>query len=143
MKKTITMSELKVMLRETGVRVKPSYDYGHSRTIALPLKQEQIDFLNKQKKIHGFKSTFVNQAIKRFNPFKIDIRLNLKTEEAKSTAGFLDKKIGKTFGTRDKIKFTSVSMDKEMFNKIEEMAKYYSISKSAMIRLILDTEMSK
>ena len=77
------------------------------------------------------------------NLFRIDIRFNLKTEEAKSTAGFLDKKIGKTFGTRDKIKFTSVNMDKEMFNKIEEMAKYYSISKSAMIRLILDTEMSK
>lgn len=142
--KTISMEKLKVLLRESGVRVKPSYDFGHSITVSSALKDEQKKWLARVSKEKGaFKSGIINDLVLRFKPVVKDVRFNLKYQEAQSTAGFMDKRVGKVFGTRKNIKFTAFQLEKVHYNKLNELASYYNISRSAVIRFLIDQEMSK
>lgn len=142
--KTISMEKLKVMLRETGVKVKPSYDYGNSILVSSALKDSQKKWLASKCKELGVSRTHViNRLVLNFKPVVKDVKLNLKYEEAQSTAGYIGKRVGKVFGSRKYVKFTSFNVEKVHFNKLNELSNYYGISRSAVIRFIIDQEMSK
>ena len=142
--KYTSVDNIKVLLREAGVKVRPRYDYGDTITVSSALKQAQKDYLyTKHRQLGVSRSHIVNRLILGFKPVKMDVRMTLGYDAAKSTAGYLDKNIRKVFGSRDNIKFTAFSVDKANYHKLNELAEYYGISRSAVIRLILDCNMKE
>lgn len=142
--KKITVNELKVMLRETGVVTRPSYDHVHSITLSMCLTKELQDYVNKRsKKLRVFKSDYINKLISEYKPVKASVTQVMPVEQVKSVAGFFGKKTGKVFGTRKSIKFDSAFVTKENYNKVKELAAYYRMTRSAVIRHLITEDMNR
>lgn len=140
--KRISMDKLKVILRDQGIKVKPSYDKGSTILCSSALKQTQVDWIGVKSRSTGtFKSSIINRLIHNFQPVQKDVNAVLKYDEGRSMAGFLNRRVGKEFGSRKYIKFTSFQIDKHNYRKLNELAEYYSISRSAVIRGIVEEAM--
>ena len=67
----------------------------------------------------------------------------MTTEQVKSVAGFLKKETGRVFKTKQSIKFDSAYVTKENYNKVKELAAYYRITRSAVIRHLITEDMNR
>jgi len=140
--KYTSVDNMKVILREAGVKVRPKYDYGEFIIVSSALKQVQKDYLyTKHRQLGVSRGHVLNRMILGFKPVKSELKMTLDYDAAKSTAGYLDRNIRKVFGSRDDIKFTAFTVDKHNYHKLNELAEYYQISRSAVIRLIIDYNM--
>lgn len=140
--KRITMDQLKIQLREQGIKVRPSYDHGWMITVSSALKQDQVNFIRVFSNANGISKTgMLNRLVLNYKPVTRDIKTVMSNTAGKSMAGYLDKQVGKVFGTRKNIKFTSFCLEKHNASKLNELSEYYGISRSAMIRQIVQEAM--
>lgn len=137
--KKITTDELKITLREVGVKAKRNMING-SYLVSSSLTNDIKSRLARYKSNTGISGTWaLANAVTSFKPVKTDVKMFMTPTEIKSTVGFFERpKPDKVFGNRANIKFTSFTAEPSVYTKLNELSEYYGISRAALIRKVLD-----
>jgi len=138
--KKVTVDDLKVLLRETGVKRKRSM-YGNRHIVSLILTKELVKRLDDSfKKLNKSRINIFNEAISKFNPIKTEIKMFMTPEEIKSTVGFFNlSKPDKIFNSRKDIVFSSTLVTPDNYDKIKQLQEYYGLTRAATMRIVLDS----